>query len=79
MSFLTFPSFLQTAHFDDGVDGLFFGGTDEAAGIDQYDFGVGRLLDHLKMVSLQQSGHDLGVDQVTGAAETDDTEFLFFQ
>ncbi len=59
-------------HLEDGVDGLLLGGVDEAAGIDDDDLGVFGAGGELGSVAMEQAHHDLGVDEVFGAAEGDE-------
>ncbi len=60
-------------HLEDGVDGLLLGGVDEAAGVDDDDLGVFGAGGELGSVVVEQAHHDLGVDEVFGAAEGDET------
>jgi hypothetical protein len=62
-------------HLEDGVDGLLLGGVDEAAGVDDDDLGVFGAGGELGAVVVEQAHHDLGVDEVFGAAEGDETDF----
>jgi hypothetical protein len=59
-------------HLEDGVDGLLLGGVDEAAGVDDDDLGVFGSGCELGSVVVEQAHHDLGVDEVFGAAEGDE-------
>ena len=54
-------------HLEDGVDGLLLGGVDEAAGVDDEDFGVFGVGGELAAGVVEQAHHDLGVDEVFGA------------
>ena len=64
-------------HLEDGVDGLLLGGVDEAAGVDDDDFGVFGVGGEFGSVVMEQAHHDLGVDEVFGAAERDEAYFGF--
>jgi len=55
-------------HFQDGVDGLLLGGVDEGAGVDDEDFGVFGAGGEAGSGAVEQAHHDLGVDEVFGAA-----------
>ena len=59
-------------HLEDGVDGLLLGGVDEAAGVDDDDLGVFGAGGELGSVVVEEAHHDLGVDEVFGAAEGDE-------
>jgi len=59
-------------HLEDGVDGLLLGGVDEAAGVDDDDLGVFGARGELGSVVVEETHHDLGVDEVFGAAERDE-------
>ena len=60
-------------HLEDGVDRLLLGGVDERAGVDHEDLGVFGARRELSAAAMQQAHHDLGVDEVLGAAERDKT------
>ena len=62
-------------HLEDGVDGLLLGGVDEAAGVDDEDLGVFGAGGELGAAAMEQAHHDLGVDEVLGAAERDEAYF----
>jgi len=62
-------------HLEDGVDGLLLCGVDEAAGVDDDDFGVFGTGCKLGSVVVKQAHHDLGVDEIFGAAEGDEAYF----
>jgi hypothetical protein len=62
-------------HLEDGVDGLLLGGVDEAAGVDDDDLGVFGARGELGSVVVEEAHHDLGVDEVFGAAEGDEAYF----
>ena len=62
-------------HLEDGVDGLLLGGVDEGAGVDDEDFGVFGVGGELAAGVMEQAHHDLGVDEVFGAAERDEADF----
>ena len=61
-------------HLEDGVDGLLLGGVDEAAGVDDDDLGVFGAGGEFGAVVMEQAHHDLGVDEVFGAAEGDEAD-----
>ena len=56
-------------HFEDGVDGLLFGGVDEAACVDDEDFGFLRMRGQARAGAVQQTHHHLGVNEVFGTAQ----------
>ena len=62
-------------HLEDGIDGLLLGGVDEAAGVDDDDLGVFSLGGEFGSVVVEHAHHDLGVDEVFGAAERDEADF----
>ena len=62
-------------HLEDGIDGLLFGGVDEAAGVDDDDFCVFGPGGELGSVVVEEAHHDLRVDEVLGAAEGDEAYF----
>ena len=66
---------LVLRHFEDGVDGLLLGGVDEAAGVDDDDVGVFGVGGERGAAVVEQAHHDLGVDEVFGAAEGDEADF----
>jgi len=55
-------------HFEDGVDGLLFGGIDEGAGVDDEDFCVFWVVGKARAGAVEQAHHDFGVDEVFGTA-----------
>ena len=55
-------------HFEDGVDGFLLGGVDEGAGVDDEDLGLLRMGGEARAGAVEQAHHDLGVDEVFGAA-----------
>ena len=59
-------------HLEDGVDGFLLGGVDEAAGVDDEYVGVFGTGSELCAAAVEQAHHDLGVDEVLGAAERDE-------
>ena len=59
---------LVAGHFEDGVDGFLLGGVDEAAGVDDEDFGLFGVGGEARAGAVEQAHHDLGVDEVFGAA-----------
>jgi hypothetical protein len=66
-------------HLEDGVDGLLLGGVDEAAGVDDDDLGVFGAGGEFGSVVVEEAHHDLGVDEVFGAAEGDEAYFGAYQ
>jgi hypothetical protein len=62
-------------HLEDGIDGLLLGGVDEGAGVDDDDLGVFGLGSKFASGLVEEAHHDLGVDQVLGAAERDEADF----
>ena len=69
MSLLARAGGFVAGHFEDGVDGLLLGGVDEAAGVDDEDFGVFGAGGEARAGAVEQAHHDLGVDEVFGAAQ----------
>ena len=63
------------SHLQDGVDRLLFCLVDERARVDDEDIGVGGLPGELVAGLLGEAEHDLGVDEVLGAAEGDHSDF----
>jgi hypothetical protein len=66
-------------HLEDSVDGLLLGGVDEAAGVDDDDLGVFGSGGEFGSVVMEEAHHDLGVDEVFGAAEGDEAYFGAYQ
>ena len=64
-------------HFENGVDGLLLGGIDEGASIDDEDVGVFGGGGEVGAIVMQEAHHDLGVDEVLGAAEGDEADLGF--
>jgi hypothetical protein len=62
-------------HFEDGVDRFLFGLIDEAARVDDQHIGLFRLARQVEIILRRTTQHDLGVDQVFGAAEADHADF----
>ena len=58
----------EAGHLEDGVDGLLLGGVDKAAGIDDEDLGFFGMGGEARAGAVEQAHHDLGVDEVFGAA-----------
>ena len=77
-STLQFPFLLELRHLEDRLDGLFFGGLNERTGVDDDDFGVVRGFRDRVSILFQQAQHDLGVDQVLGAAEAHEIDGRIF-
>jgi hypothetical protein len=70
-------SFLfEPRDFNDGIDRLGFGSIDETASVNQHNIRIRRFVHHLVLVLLQQTRHDLRINQISGATQTHDTEFL---
>ena len=63
----------EAGHFEDGIDGFLLGGVNEGAGVDDEDFGVFRPCGEARAGSVKKAHHDLGVDEVFGAAEGDES------
>ena len=63
------PGALEVGGLQDGVDRVLLGRLDEAAGVDDGDVGVARVLDERPAVGGQPAGQLLGVDLVARAAE----------
>ena len=59
-------------HLEDGVDGFLLGGVDEGAGVDDEDVGVFGAGGKLGASAMEQAHHDLGINEVLGAAERDE-------
>ena len=55
-------------HFEDGVNRLLLGCVDEAAGVDDEDFGFFRVSGEAGAGVIEQAHHDLGIDEVFGTA-----------
>src|SRR6202012_3004373 len=55
-------------HLEDGVDRLLLGGVYETTGVNDKDLGVFGPGGELGTAAMQQPHHDLGVDEVLGAA-----------
>ena len=58
----------EAGHLEDGVDGFLLGGIDEGAGVDDEDFGLFGTGGQARATAVEEAHHDLGVDQVFGAA-----------
>ncbi len=67
--------FFVLGHLENGVDGFLLGRIDEAAGVDYQHVGVARLWRELVAARGQMAHHDLGIDEVLGAAETYKSNF----
>ena len=59
-------------HLEDGVDGLLLGGVDEGAGVDDDDLGIFGVRGEFGSVVVEETHHDLGIDEVFRAAEGDE-------
>jgi hypothetical protein len=55
-------------HFEDGVYGFLLGVVNEAAGVDNEDIGFIGMGGETGAGTVEQAHHDLGVDEVFGAA-----------
>ena len=73
LAFATAASQFLGGH--DGVDRFLFGGTDEAAGVDDDDVRVCFVVRDLVVIAAEQAEHALGVDEILRAPETDDVDF----
>ena len=58
----------MASHLEDGVDGFLLGGVDEGAGVDDEDVGLVDVSGEARAGAIEQAHHDLGVDEVFGAA-----------
>ena len=59
---------------EDGIDRLLLGGLDEAAGVDNQCLGLAGILRQLVAAGLEQSHHDLAVNQVLRAAQANESD-----
>ena len=57
--------------FENGVDGFLFRGIDKSAGVHNEDISFGRIGGDFKSFGFCGSKHDLGIDEIFGAAEAD--------
>ena len=64
------------SHLEDGVDRFLLRAFDEGAGVDDDDVSVFRAASQFGSGARQQAHHDFAVDQVLGAAEADEADFL---
>jgi hypothetical protein len=62
------PRLLEVGRLEEGVDRVLLRLLDEAAGVDQGDVGVRRVVDQGPALGRQAAGQLLGVDLVAGAA-----------
>jgi len=62
-------------HFKDGVHGFFLSGFDEAASIDDQNFGLVGARSKFVAAARENAHHDLGVDEVLGASEAHESYF----
>ena len=73
------PGFLAQAallvRLEDRLDGFLLRGVDERAGVHDEHVGVFRICGDLHAALDHAAKHDLGIDQVLGAAEADDADF----
>ena len=65
--------FFVFGHFDDGVDGLALRGFDEAAGVYHEHVGIAGAGREFVAAAGQNAHHDLGIDEVLRAAQTDES------
>src|SRR5271157_2592544 len=65
---LSSSSQLVAGHFENGVDGLLLGGVNEAAGVDDEDFGLFRMSGQPHAGAVEQAHHHLGIDEVLRTA-----------
>src|SRR5690554_6207066 len=63
-------------HLEDRIDRLFFGGPDEAAGVDDDDLGLLGRGDEAIALIIAHTKHHLGVDAILRAAERDEVDGL---
>ena len=56
-------------HFKDGIDGFLLGGVNEAAGVDDEDFGIFRTGGQTRAGAIKKAHHNLGVHEVFGTAQ----------
>ena len=68
---------LVLRHLEDGVDRLLLGRIDERAGIHHEDVGVGRVVRQLVARLLRQPEHHLGIDEVFGTPQRDQSDFHY--
>jgi len=61
----------EAGHLEDGVDGFLLGGVDEGAGVYDEDLGLFGAGGQARAAAVEEAHHDLGFDQVFGAAEAD--------
>lgn len=64
--------FAEFGGFENGVDTFFLGGVDEGAGVDDDDIGAGGVVGDFDTAFHERAEHDLGIDEVLGAAEGDE-------
>ena len=67
---------LVGGHLKDGVDRFLLGAFDERAGVDDDDVGVLGAAGEFGSGAREQAHHDFAVDEVLGAAETDEADLL---
>jgi hypothetical protein len=66
--------FFVFGHFQNGVDGFFLRGFDEAAGVDDQDVGFVGARGQFVAVMRQKAHHHLAIDEVFVAAQTDESD-----
>ena len=69
------PVALLRGHLQNRVDRLLFGGVDERAGVDDQHLGALGVGGDLVAGVAGHAQHDLAVDEILGAAETEETDF----
>ena len=70
------PGLLELGDLEDRPDRLLARVFDEAARVDHDHVGVGRVLDELEARTVQVAQHHLGIDEVLGTAQADETDAL---
>ena len=63
--------FFQRTQFQDGLNGFFFGGLNESAGVDNGNFRLAGLCHKLIAVRTQLCQHTLGIYQILGTSQRD--------
>jgi hypothetical protein len=65
---------LELRRIEDRLDRFLAGRIDESARVDDEHVGLGGVLDEYAARAVEMPEHDLGVDEVLGAAEADDAD-----